>query len=107
MRAALITYMPSGRKDEFYLFASGGHSGQVLVIGVPSMRLLKQIAVFSHDSWQGYGYSDESKAMLAQGQVDGKPVTWADTHHPGLSEINGEYDGKFLFINDKAHRAWR
>ena len=37
--AALETYMPSGRMDEFLMFASGGHSGQVLVIGVPSMRL--------------------------------------------------------------------
>lgn len=103
VKAALMTYMPSGRHDDYYIFASGGHSGQVLVFGVPSMRLLKQIAVFSRDSWQGYGYSDESKAVLAQGKVDGKDVTWADTHHPGLSETNGEYDGKFLFINDKAH----
>jgi nitrous-oxide reductase len=95
--------VPSGRLDEYYIFASGGHSGQVLVIGVPSMRLLKVIGVFTPEPWQGYGFSDETKAVLAQGAVDGKPVTWADTHHPGLSETNGEYDGQFLFINDKAH----
>ncbi|MER3436155.1 MAG: cytochrome C, partial [Chloroflexota bacterium] len=101
--AALKTYMPSGRLDEYYIFASGGHSGQVLVIGVPSMRLLKVIGVFTPEPWQGYGFSDETKAVLAQGKVNGKAVTWADTHHPALSETNGEYDGQWLFINDKAH----
>lgn len=101
--AALKTYVPSGKYDEYYIFASGGHSGQVLVIGVPSMRLLKVIGVFTPEPWQGYGFSDDTKGVLAQGMVDGKPVTWADTHHPGLSETNGEYDGQWLFINDKAH----
>jgi nitrous-oxide reductase len=103
VEAALKTYVPSGKYDEFFIFASGGHSGQVLVIGVPSMRLLKVIGVFTPEPWQGFGFSDDTKAVLAGGMVDGKPVTWADTHHPALSETNGEYDGQFLFINDKAH----
>ena len=101
--AALETYVPSGRWDDFLIFASGGHSGQVLVFGVPSMRLLKVIGVFTPEPWQGYGFSDDTKAVLAGGNFNGKPVTWADTHHPALSETNGEYDGQFLFINDKAH----
>lgn len=45
--AALKTYVPSGRWDDYLIFASGGHSGQVLVFGVPSMRLLKLIGVFT------------------------------------------------------------
>jgi nitrous-oxide reductase len=101
--AALQTYVPSGRWDDYLIFASGGHSGQVLVFGVPSMRLLKVIGVFTPEPWQGYGFSDDTKAILAQGNFNGKPVTWADTHHPALSETNGEYDGQYLFINDKAH----
>lgn len=101
--AALKTYMPSGMHDEYLLFASGGHSGQVLVVGVPSMRLLKLIAVFTPEPWQGFGFSDETKAVLAEGAVDGKVLGYADTHHPGLSETNGEYDGQWLFINDKAN----
>src|SRR5690606_9731731 len=44
--AALKTYVPSGTHDEYLMFTSGGHSGQMLVIGLPSMRLLKVIAVF-------------------------------------------------------------
>jgi nitrous-oxide reductase len=100
---AVKTYQPSGKFDDFYIFASGGHSGQVLVIGVPSMRLLKLIAAFTPEPWQGYGFSDETKAILDQGKVRDKAITWADTHHPALSETNGEYDGQFLFINDKAN----
>jgi nitrous-oxide reductase len=103
VNAALKTYVPSGKWDEYLIFASGGHSGQVLVFGVPSMRLLKVIGVFTPEPWQGYGFSDDTKAILAEGMLDGKPLTWADTHHPGLSETNGEYDGQWLFINDKAH----
>jgi nitrous-oxide reductase len=103
VRAALKTYMPSGTFDEYYIFASGGHSGQVLVIGAPSMRLLKVIGVFTPEPWQGYGFSDETKAILAAGAANSQQLTWADTHHPALSETNGEYDGQFLFINDKAN----
>ncbi len=45
--AALMTYMPSGKYDEYLMFSSTGHGGQVLVHGLPSMRLLKVIAVFT------------------------------------------------------------
>ena len=37
MQAALMTYMPSGH-DDYVMFASGGHSGNVVVVGLPSMR---------------------------------------------------------------------
>ena len=100
--AAVRTYMPTGKKDDYVLFASGGHSGQMLAIGVPSMRLLKLIGVFTPEPWQGWGFSKDTRAVLAGGDVDGKKVNWADTHHPALSETEGDYDGQFLFINDKA-----
>ncbi|MFN8475767.1 MAG: Sec-dependent nitrous-oxide reductase [Anaerolineae bacterium] len=101
--AALKTYMPSGKTDPFIMFASGGHAGQILVIGVPSMRILKEIAVFTPEPWQGYGYGGEGNQVLAEGAVNGKQITWGDAHHPGLSETNGDYDGQFVFINDKAN----
>ncbi len=102
--AAVKTYTPSGMHDEYIMFASGGHSGQVYVLGLPSMRILKQIAVFTPDPWQGYGYGDvNSMTLLEEGSIAGKTLTWGDTHHPALSETGGEYDGQYLFINDKAN----
>ena len=60
--AAAKTYTPTGGRDEYLVFSSGGQSGQVIVYGVPSMRILKYIAVFTPEPWQGYGFDDESKA---------------------------------------------
>ncbi len=101
--AALETYMPSGKLDEFMMFTSSGHAGQVYAIGVPSMRNYKTIAVFTPEPWQGYGFSEESKAVLAQGAINGKVMHHGDTHHIALSESDGVYDGKFCFINEKTH----
>ena len=102
--AALMTYQPSGKYDTHIMFASGGHSGQMHVIGMPSMRILKNIAVFTPESWQGYGYGEEGQMeMLASGNYGDQELTWGDTHHPALSETDGEYDGQFLFIDDKAN----
>jgi len=102
--AAAKTYTPSGVKDEYYVFSSGGQSGQIIAYGVPSMRLLKYISVFTPEPWQGYGYGDvESGRILDEGRMRGRKLTWGDTHHPALSETNGEYDGEYLFINDKAN----
>ncbi|HET7775411.1 MAG TPA: Sec-dependent nitrous-oxide reductase, partial [Azospira sp.] len=101
--AAAKTYVPTGKRDEFVAFSSGGQSGQVIVYGIPSMRILKYIGVFTPEPWQGYGNDEESKAVLAQGRNDGKDNTRGDTHHPAMSETQGKYDGQFLFINDKAN----
>ncbi len=101
--AAAKTYVPTGKRDEFLAFSSGGQSGHVIVYGIPSMRILKYIAVFTPEPWQGYGFEDESKAVLNQGRINGRDITWGDTHHPAPSETNGDYDGQFLFINDKAN----
>ncbi len=101
--SAAKTYTPSGKRDEFLAFSSGGQSGQLIVYGIPSMRIIKYLAVFTPEPWQGYGYDEESKEVLKGGMIDGKEVTWGDTHHPAISETNGKYDGQFLFINDKAN----
>ena len=102
--AALKTYVPTGKMDEYLLFSSAGHGGQVLVIGVPSMRLLKVIGVFTPEPWQGWGYgAEDTHLVLAEGEMNNRPITWADTHHPALSETDGDYDGQYLFINDKAN----
>jgi len=100
--AAAKTYTPTGKRDEFMVFSSGGQSGQIIVYGVPSMRIIKYIGVFTPEPWQGYGFDDESKKVLGEGgAVDGRQIMFGDTHHPAFSETNGDSDGQFLFINDK------
>jgi nitrous-oxide reductase len=101
--AALKTYTPTGAKDEYMIFASGGHGGNVIVIGVPSMRIHKYIAVFGPEPWQGYGYGDQTSDLLASGNLEGEDLGWGDVHHPALSETAGDYDGEYLFVNDKAN----
>src|SRR5689334_22728579 len=56
---AVKTFVPPGKFDDYVIFASGGHSGQIHLIGVPSMRVLKTIPVFSNESWSGYGYGNQ------------------------------------------------
>ncbi len=100
--AAAKTYTPTGGRDEYLAFSSGGQSGHVIVYGIPSMRILKYIGVFTPEPWQGYGFDDESKAVLNMGNPGGE-IQFGDTHHPAFSETEGEYNGKYLFINDKAN----
>jgi len=104
---AVKTFVAPGQHDEYVLFASGGHSGQILAFGIPSMRLLKAIAVFTPEPWQGYGFGAEwGKAALATGGVsanDHEPLKWGDSHHPALSETDGDYDGRWIYINDRAN----
>ncbi len=95
--AAERVYVAPGEHDEFYAFMSGGFSGQMSVYGLPSGRLLKVIPVFSQDAEKGYGYSEETKAML---NTSFGFVPWGDSHHPDLSQTNGELDGRWVFINE-------
>jgi nitrous-oxide reductase len=82
------------------MFSSGGHSGQVYVFGLPSMRHLVTIPVFTPYPGTGYGFDDDTKKMLGG-------LTWGDAHHPALSETKGDYDGRWLFINEMNGRVAR
>jgi nitrous-oxide reductase len=85
VEAAVKTYVPTGKMDDYLMFASGGQSGQVEVIGIPSMRLLKVIGVFTPEPWQGWGTgAAETHQVLAEGRMEGHDLTWGDTHHPAL-----------------------
>ncbi len=84
-----------GQHDDYYGFWSGGQSGEIRIVGVPSMRELKRIPVFNRDAATGWGDDDYSKALL-KGKHSG------DTHHVHLSYKDGTYDGKYVYVNDKA-----
>src|SRR5678816_3409375 len=61
---ALASYIAPGEKDEYYLFYSGGHSGQVFVAGIPSMRHIVTIPVFAPYPATGYGFDEESLSLI-------------------------------------------
>lgn len=94
--AAVASYVAPGDLDEFYVFYSGGQSGNVYVAGLPSMRHIATIPVFAPYPGNGYGFDNETKAMLGG-------FTWGDVHHPAISKTNGDYDGRWLFLNDNAN----
>lgn len=89
-------YVAPGEHDEYYAFLSGGFSGNLLVYGLPSGRLFKEIPVFSQYPTSGYGYSEETKPML---NTSFGFVPWDDLHHPDISQTNGELDGRWIFVN--------
>ena len=94
--AAEKVYVAPGEQDEFYAFLSGGYSGNLTVYGLPSGRLFKEIPVFSQFPTSGYGYSEETKPML---NTSFGFIPWDDSHHPDISQTNGELDGRWIFIN--------
>ncbi len=93
------THVGPGELDAYYGFWSGGHQGEVRVVGVPSMRELMRIPVFNVDSATGWGLTNESREIMG----DSAKYLNGDCHHPHISMTDGKYDGKYLFINDKAN----
>jgi nitrous-oxide reductase len=89
-------YVAPGEYDEFYGFLSGGYSGQLSIWGIPSGRMLKVIPVFSQDPETGYGYTEETKPYM---MTSFGFIPWDDSHHPHLSQTDGDADGRWVFIN--------
>ncbi|RDE18284.1 nitrous-oxide reductase [Motiliproteus coralliicola] len=98
--ASQSAHVGPGELDEYYGFWSGGHSGEVRVLGLPSMRELMRIPVFNLDCATGWGLTNESKEVL---NYDENPYLVGDCHHPHMSMTDGHYDGKYVFINDKGN----
>jgi nitrous-oxide reductase len=94
--AAAKVYVAPGKYDQFYNLVSGGFNGQMSIYGIPSGRLFRIVPVFSVFPENGYGYSEETKAML---NTSHGFVPWDDLHHIAISTTKGEHDGRWAFGN--------
>src|SRR5262245_29637000 len=98
--AAEKVYVAPGELDKYYGFLSGGQSGSVFVVGIPSGRLIREIPVFEPRAAYGYAMNRHDPRRL---ELEATGGAWGDTHHPVLSETDGVPDGKYLWINDLAN----
>ncbi|MBK8011705.1 MAG: cytochrome C [Deltaproteobacteria bacterium] len=103
LAAALKTFVPTGARDAYVGMLTGGTSGRLVVFGMPSMRVLKIVGIFTPEPWQGFGYDDESRALLESSAREDVEYGFGESGLPALSETAGVYDGVALFAADAAH----
>ena len=99
--ASSSVHLSPGELDTYYGLWSGGHTGDMRVLGLPSGREIHRIPCFVPDALVGWGITNESKAVMGTKPDGSLKYTVGDTHHTHASYKDGNYDGRYAWINDK------
>ncbi len=99
--AGAQTHLKPGELDSYYGIWSGGHTGDMRILGFPSGREIHRVPCFVPDALVGWGQTNESKAVMGTKPDGSLRYTVGDTHHTHASYTDGDYDGKYAWINDK------
>lgn len=99
--AGVSVHLKPGELDSYYGLWSGGHTGDMRVLGLPSGREIHRIPVFNPDALVGWGITNESKKIMGTKANGELRYTVADTHHTHASYKDGNYDGRYAWVNDK------
>ena len=99
--ASNASHLKPGELDTYYGLWSGGHTGDMRVLGLPSGREITRIPCFVPDALVGWGITNESKKVMGTKADGSLKYTVADTHHTHASYKDGNYDGRYAWINDK------
>lgn len=68
---------------------------------MPSGRELLRIPCFRPDALVGWGITNESLDVMGRNAQGGPLYNVADTHHLHASYKDGNYDGRYAWVNDK------
>ena len=98
---AATTHLKPGELDAYYGLWSGGHTGDFRVLGLPSGREIHRVPCFVPDALVGWGITNESKKIMGTKADGSLRYTVGDTHHTHASYKDGNYDGRYAWINDK------
>ena len=93
--------MAPGELDPYYGLWSGGHTGEFACSACRRGARSSASRCFVPDALVGWGITNESKKIMGTKPDGSLKYTVADTHHPVASYKDGNYDGRYAWINDK------